>query len=133
MPQLNSNSRPVIDGQNENYGNNNLNQLINTNTKIKKNRDQIKIILFNCNSAKHKMSTIRALVNKHKPNILSLNEVKMNKAEANDELNIPGYDCVRRLTEAHIFNMYNPNKINTVLMSNLEKKYKNILIMGDLN
>jgi len=171
MPQTNLNSRPVIDGQNEKYGNN---QNENTNIKNKINRDQIKIILYNCNSAKHKMSTIRALVSKHKPNILSLNEVKMNDAEANDELHIPGYDCVRRLrdskgggvaifiddetkyeeidlkdeqkaneivgikivlekTEAHIFNLYNPNKINTLLMANLEKKFKNILLMGDLN
>ena len=36
MPQTNYNFRPVIDGQNENYGNNNLNQIENTNTKNKK-------------------------------------------------------------------------------------------------
>ena len=62
MPSTNSNSRPVIDGQNEQNG-----------IKNKKHNDQIKIILYNCNSAKHKMGTIRALVNKHKPNILGLN------------------------------------------------------------
>ena len=61
-------------------------------TATNKSKNYIKVQQFNCNSIRNKESEFREFLLKSKPDIISLNEIKCNEAEANYLLNINGYN-----------------------------------------
>jgi hypothetical protein len=92
--QLNSNNVNISNKINNSVNNSaSANQFFNTNNKNKKVKTikQIKAIHVNCNSIVGKLEMLKVLINREKPDILSLNEIKCTETTANDIFNIDNY------------------------------------------
>ena len=164
----------LLDNQQIFLNNENNNNSVNNSPNIN-SINNIKIIHWNCNSVKNKIDELKQFLFINKPNIMSLNEIKCNEYEANEFLNINGYNNIYKVragkygggvallvsdemeyTELdldpkfdieaiglnmvinkikHIISLYNPpqTNLNKEFFEYIESKYKNYLIIGDLN
>ena len=69
----------------------NDNSIIQINTRSLGSLEGIKVVHWNCNSIKNKINEFLVFIQLHKPDIVSLNEIKCCETWANETLNINGY------------------------------------------
>jgi exonuclease III len=67
----------------------------NTDSPQTQTKHKISFILI-CNSLNNKLYEFSIFLNKYKPDVVSLNETKMNGKRAKQKLNFDGYKCFHR-------------------------------------
>ena len=71
-----------------------LKKTAKTRFQKQKTKTRLKALTWNCNGIINKIDSLKVLIQKEKPEIIALNEIKCTDEEANGELFIPGYDSI---------------------------------------
>ena len=65
-----------------------------TNNLTIKNKKKFKALLWNCNGACKKMSALKSLIQKEKPDVIFFYEIKCIEQEANGDIHVLGFDSI---------------------------------------
>ena len=92
------------------------------------NRNNLRLVYWNCNSLNNKIDEFKMFCEKFKPNIISLNETKMSNFRSNYMLKINNYSVIHKPRHENL----NGGGGEALLVNNEINFYESILL-GELN